>query len=289
MPCRNPVGAVVCGAKDWRITAPTSSGGLGFDSQWDPGFYWPMKQIIVSPDDSSRDMGTVASAITHEGGQRATNRVLFTENHDQVAPQNGQDDQRLPELIWPGHADSYYAQKRSTLGAAVMLTSPGIPMLFMGQEFLENTPFPFGADVALDWTKTTSHAGILALYHDLIALRRNTGGTTRGLTGEHVNVFHVDNTDKLIAWHRSDAGGPGDDVVVVANFSSQPRVGVRIGVPTDGTYRVRLNSDRAVYSADFHDTKTPDLVASPTPADGFSHSGLVDIGPYALVVYSVDR
>ncbi len=35
----------------------------------------------------------------------------------------------------PGKADSWYAKKRSTLGAALVLTAPGIPMLFMGQEF----------------------------------------------------------------------------------------------------------------------------------------------------------
>jgi len=56
--------------------------------------------------------------------------VIFAESHD--ADSNGA--QRVPEMIWPGKAESWYAKKRSTLGAAVVLTAPGIPMLFMGQE-----------------------------------------------------------------------------------------------------------------------------------------------------------
>jgi len=39
-----------------------------------------------------------------------------------------------------------------------------------------------------DWTKEQTYAGILALYRDLIHLRRNCQDTTRGLLGHRVNV-----------------------------------------------------------------------------------------------------
>ena len=47
--------------------------------------------------------------------------------------------------------NSYYARKRSTLGAVVTFTAQGIPMLFQGQEMLENQQFSsnqIGADQA---------------------------------------------------------------------------------------------------------------------------------------------
>ena len=48
---------------------------------------------------------------------------------------------RVPEEIWPGYADSWASKKRATLGSALVLTAPGIPMLFQGQELIEGSWF----------------------------------------------------------------------------------------------------------------------------------------------------
>ena len=76
----------------------------------------------------------------------------------------------MPEAIPPGNADSWWAKKRAVLGSALVLTSPGIPMLFQGQELLEDRWFD--DTVALDWEKASTNQGILRLHRDLIALRR---------------------------------------------------------------------------------------------------------------------
>jgi 1,4-alpha-glucan branching enzyme len=102
-------------------------------------------------------------------------------------------------------------------------------MLFQGQEFLEDAWFR--DEDPLDWSRTRTYAGIVNLYRDLIRLRRNWHDTTRGLRGQHVNVFHVNNRDKLIAFHRWDRGGPCDDVIVVANFANRAYDSLRAGVP----------------------------------------------------------
>ena len=39
--------------------------------------------------------------------------------------------------------ESVFAKRRSTLAAAIILTAPGIPMLFQGQELLETRTFDF--------------------------------------------------------------------------------------------------------------------------------------------------
>ena len=82
-------------------------------------------------------MHAVRDALEHRYDGDAFERVIYTESHDEVA--NGK--ARVPEEIWPGNADSYFAQKRSTLGAALVFTAPGIPMIFQGQEFLEDGSF----------------------------------------------------------------------------------------------------------------------------------------------------
>jgi 1,4-alpha-glucan branching enzyme len=60
-----------------------------------------------------------------------------------------------------------------------VFTAPGIPMLFQGQEFLEDAWFR--DDDPLDWKRTRTNAGIVQLYRALIRLRRNWYDHTRGL------------------------------------------------------------------------------------------------------------
>jgi 1,4-alpha-glucan branching enzyme len=259
---------------DW-ITRPTHDGGAGFDAQWDGAFFHPIDDAIIAASDSARDMTKVRAAIAGR-----TNRVIYTESHDEVA--NGK--QRIPEMIWPGNAGSYYARKRSTLGAAIALTSPGIPMLFQGQELLEDGWFTDTDPV--DWSKRDRFGGIVAMYRDLIRLRRNLGGVSRGLTGGNVNVFHVNDTDKVIAYHRWDQGGAGDDVIVVANFSGRAFSSYDLGLPRGGTWKVRFNGDASVYSADFGNTASFDTQAWSGGRDGLAYHGTVGIGPYSVVILS---
>jgi 1,4-alpha-glucan branching enzyme len=93
--------------------------------------------------------------------------------------------------------------------------------------------------------------GIFMLYRDLIRLRRNWYNNTRGLRGQHVSVFHVNNNDKLIAYHRWENDGPGDDVVVVLNFANRTYASYRIGLPRGGYWHVRFNSGYQGYDGSF--------------------------------------
>jgi 1,4-alpha-glucan branching enzyme len=165
-----------------------------------------------------------------------------------------------------------------------MFTSPGIPMLFMGQELLEDGGWD--ANDPMDWTKATTYAGTRQMYKDLIALRRDTAGLTAGLTGANTNVFHVNNTNKQIAWHRWSSGGERDDVVVLANFSGWPINNYRIGLPRTGTWKCRFNGDSSLYASDYSNTPNPDVEANGQPYDGMPTSGTFRVGAYALVVYS---
>lgn len=265
---------------DGAITRQTGWGGAGFDSQWDGEFFHPIADTIIAREDRDRSMAAVRDAIRHQFNDQATQRVIYTESHDEVS--NGR--QRVPEMIWPGNAASYYSKKRSTLGAAIVMTSPGIPMLFQGQELLEDGWF--AAERPLDWGKAGRFSGIVTLYRDLIRLRRNWYDNTRGLRGDHVNVFHVNEADKLIAYHRWAVGGPGDDVVVVANFSGRAFPAYNIGFPRGGTWYARFNSDWSGYSPDFWNTNAYDAVARGGPRDGLGASGDVGIGPYTVVIFS---
>jgi 1,4-alpha-glucan branching enzyme len=265
---------------DPSIVAPTSEGGAGFAAQWDAGFLYRVRPALEASNDADRDLHAVVAAILGEGRGAALTRVIYTESHDEVA--NGKT--RVPEAIAPGDAASWWAKKRATLGSALVLTSPGIPMLFQGQELLEGGWFD--DTEAFDWEKASSNKGILRLHRDLIALRRARDGATRGLRGSHVTILRADAEAKLLVMHRWTDGGPHDDTVVIANLADRTVADLRIGFPAPGRWKVRLNSDSAVYAPDFGGHEANDLDADGEPLDGCAQSGLVSVGPYSVVILS---
>jgi 1,4-alpha-glucan branching enzyme len=170
------------------------------------------------------------------------------------------------------------------LGGVLVFTSPGIPMIFQGQELLETGPWH--DDDPTEWENLNRHAGVHRMYRDLIRLRRNWYNNTRGLRGQHVNVHHVNHSDKVIAFHRWADGGPGDDVVVLCNFADRSYASYSVGVPSPGLWRVRFNSDASIYSADFGNHPTFDTWAEPVGADGLGFRVNVGLGPYTSVILS---
>ena len=263
---------------DW-ISKTTGAGGAGFDSQWD-WFVHNVRDVVQQASDSARDMWKIRESILHSYNGNHTERIIYVESHDEVA--NGK--KRLSSTISPNSPGDWYARKRSTLAAAVTFFSPGIPFMFQGQEMLEDGWFT-DTD-PLDWSKTTTYAGIVSLYKDMIKLRRNTTGISKGLTGPNTNVHHLNNTSKVIAWHRWMNGGAGDDVIILCNFSTFPLSNYRIGMPRSGLWKCRMNSDWNGYSSDYANTLCVDVEANGPAYDGLAQSAVFNIGAYSFVVYS---
>ena len=265
-------------SSEW-ITKTTGEGGAGFDSQWDVNFVHPVRGTIEAVADADRSMWTIRDAIlaNYNGGH--TQRVIYTESHDEVANGNA----RVPEEIAPGDAGNWFARKRSTLGGALVLTAPGIPMLFQGQEFLEDGYFD--DEDPLDWSKVSTYGGILNLYQDLIALRTDSYGISGGLGGSSTNVHHINDNGKVVAYHRYGDGGIGNDVVVAMNFSIDEKLDYRIGFPHEGAWHMVLNSDSSQYAEDYEDIGH-DIVAGVFPYDGMSYSGVISLGPYSVQIFS---
>lgn len=264
---------------EW-ITKDTDQGGAGFDSQWDSNFVHPVREAIITPDDHHRNMYAIRDAIYARYNNDAFERVIYTDSHDEVA--NGK--QRTPEEIWPGNAGSWFSRKRSTLGAVLAFTCPGIPMIFQGQEFLEDQWFH--DQDPIDWSKLETFRGVNNMYRDLMHLRRNLGHKTAGLKGQHVHVHHVNNSDKVIAFHRWENGGSGDDVIIIINMADRSYDSYTIGFPREGKWNVRFNSDWNGYCDDFGNYLGYDTVAYKNVKDGMAYSANVGIGPYSALIIS---
>ena len=279
---------------DDRITKPADQGGAGFTAQWGARFVHPVQAAVITPNDEQRSLDSVRQAIEGRYNGDPFQRVIYSESHDEVA--NGK--VRVSSAIDPKNPDSWFAQKRTTLAAALVLPSPGIPMLFQGQEFLEDGWFQ--DSVPLDWHKSEEFSGLVRMYRDLIHLRLNRFGSTRGLSGSGLNTFHQNQADNVMAYHRWHQGGPGDDVVVVVNLSHLAHQNYKLGFPSAGTWRLRLNSDWNGYSRGFSNQACSDVVAgtegseksrnpNAVERDGFPAAGTINIGPYSVLLFSQDK
>lgn len=264
------------------LTKSDIQGGAGFSTQWDANFVHPIRDVLTQVDDAGRDMNKVRDALYHAYNGDAFQRVVYTESHDEVA--NGKS--RIPSEVDDADTDAWHAQKRSTLGLALVLTAPGIPMLFQGQEFLEDGWFQDADE--LDWDQAEDHAGIVDLTAKLIRLRLNRDSKTRGLTGRHVDVFHVNHGGKVIAFRRSYEGGRGDDCIVIANFANQHYSEYEFGLPVAGRWKRRFSSDRKQWSDDFGGNASGDITALDEPYDGQPHRGRIELPPYTVLIYSQD-
>lgn len=249
--------------------------GQGFHGEWDRGFGDLLIGQVVEGTDANRNMTALWNAMNGNGFFR----VAYTETHDLVGNLNGSGAQRLPKRIQPTDPAGYFARKRSMLAAAVLMTMPATPMLFMGQEMLENAQF--SDSTPLDWTHATTYSKVVNFYRDLIHLRRNLDGVSLGLTGPNVtsHVVQDDNPWKLLAFHRWGAGAD-DQVMVIMNFTANPIPSyVFSGWPADGNWYVNLNSDWTTYGSDFGNNGSAVVTVS-------GGSGQVAVGPYSVLVLS---
>ncbi len=263
------------------VTAHENEGGANFSTQWDAGFVHPIREAVIAADDAHRDMNSVRDALLHRYGCDAFKRVVYTESHDEVA--NGK--ARVTSEIDANDPEGWYALKCSTLGAGLVLTAPGIPMLFQGQTILEDGWFQ--DTEAVDWSNARKFSGVTRLYRDLIRLRLNLDGFSRGLTGQHVTVHHVNNGDKVIAFLRHKDGGADDHVLIVANFSAQGWENYEVGVPVAGHWIARLNSDWSGYRDDLENFPVLDVVAQPIERDGQPATASVAVAAYSLSIYTL--
>ncbi|GAA4011370.1 alpha-amylase family glycosyl hydrolase [Hymenobacter fastidiosus] len=264
------------------ITRSLADEGQGFSSQWDPAFVNILRDALTTPHDADRDLTAVAETLGQTYNGDAFQRVIYTESHDEVA--NGKS--RVPEEIMPGEARSWFPKKRATLGAALVFTAPGVPMIFQGQEFLADGFF--SDDQPLQWQHAEQHPGLVHLYRDMIQLRRNLAGHTRGLLGQHTEVHHLNNDDKTLAFIRRDQSGPGDTTVVLCNFADRSHQNYIIGLPRGGHWRVRFNSDWAGYDEEFGNFESLDTLAEPGIYDDQPFHASFGLGPYSVLIISQD-
>ncbi len=261
------------------VTDPLEKGGIGYGTQWDMNFVHPVREVLIDTHDDSRDLQKIVDALEFRYSSDAFKRVVYTESHDEVA--NGK--ARIPEEVQPGDAESEFAKKRAILGIVLTLTAPGIPMLFQGQEFIEDEYFQ--DTEPLDWKKQENHRGINRLVGDLIKLRTGDHDGGNGLRTQDINIIHLNQETKVLAYIRGK--GSENPVLIVLNFSNQDRGGYGIGMDEGIDWKLRVYSVAKEYDSDFSEIEVtnPQIIEEVTDHKAFT--GKIDIPGYAALIFTV--
>jgi len=227
------------------IVTPVAEGGAGFDVLQHDGLRSAVRgavQAAAAGQQAAVDFDSIAQALYPAGFAHGWQTVPCVENHDLVKVGR---QPRIPALADSSNARSWYARSRSRFATGILLTAPGIPQLFMGQEFLEEKQWdtPPDSPNLLGWNGLERGADPAMVNHlrftqDLIRLRWNQPA----LRGDSVNPFHVHDGNRVIAFHRW-VEGVGQDVVVVATLAESTWWSYAIGFPFAGRWTEVFNSD----------------------------------------------
>lgn len=244
-------------SKDRCFAVLSTPTGMGFDAGYCDKLREKIRSVIgqaAGGGNGGINMDNVQDALyTFEGYPAAWKQFQCLENHDinNIDPEdNNKNKPRIAKLSDGINTRSWYARSRARVATGLLMTAPGIPMVFMGQEFLEDklwTDNHGDMNNMIWWDGVEGWNGVegkdknMVDFHffarDLIWLRRKQPA----LRGEHINVFHVHNDNRVVAFHRwLDSGR---DVVVVVSLSELTYYGYRIGFPGSGLWQEVFNGD----------------------------------------------
>jgi 1,4-alpha-glucan branching enzyme len=221
------------------VSRPTYLGGLGFSLKWNMG--WMNDTLVyMSKDPVYRKYEH--GALTFSLIYAFTENFLLPLSHDEVVHGKGSLLDKMPGDLW-----QKYANLRLLFG--YMWGHPGKKLLFMGDEIAQWREWKH--DESLDWhlLQWESHRGVHKLVGDLNALYKAEPALHQvdfEWTGFEWLELHDWENSVLAFLRRGKA--PGQEVVVVCNFTPVVRHGYRIGVPSGGFYRELLNTDAAIYA-----------------------------------------
>jgi len=143
---------------DPRIVTPREAGGYGIDAQWSDDFHHALFSVLANETDGYyADFGglrqlakAIESTFVYDGryspyrkrthgraaGNLSQHRFLgYIQNHDQIG--NRAIGERIEHMT---------GAPRAKIAAALVLTSPFVPMIFQGEEWAASSPFQYFAN-----------------------------------------------------------------------------------------------------------------------------------------------
>ncbi|HEX3685431.1 MAG TPA: 1,4-alpha-glucan branching protein GlgB [Bryobacteraceae bacterium] len=261
------------------VSRPVYLNGLGFTMKWNMGWMHDMLDYF-SKDPVFRKYHQ--NAITFSMIYAFTENFVLPISHDEVVYGKRALLDKMPGDEW-----QRFANTRAFL--SYMYAHPGKKLLFMGCEFGETSEW--NSEAQLDWwlLEFPIHQKLQRFCAALNELYRSQPAMYeidfQGWGFEWID-FH-DAEHSVISFVRY-AKRREDYLVFVCNFTPQPHMGYRIGMPEAGGHREIFNSDAENFGGS-NMGNGGRVEAEPTPSHGRPASASLVIPPLGVIVFKPER
>lgn len=277
---RNPGSIMVAEeSTSWPlVSAPVSSGGLGFNFKWNMGW---MNDMLDYMQLDPLFRGGSHQKLTFSFFYAFSENFILPISHDEVV--HGK--KSLIEKM-PGEYQEKFAEMRVFLG--YMMAHPGKKLLFMGQEFGQFIEWDENRELdwfLLDyeshrqlqhWNKTVNHFYL-----------KNPALWQKDFSWDGFEWVVSDDKDQnIIVFIRK--GADDEALVICCNFAPVLRESYSFGVPRSGSYKEVLNSDEAQFGGS-GEHKNTSVKSQEGSMHGFEHNVSVTLPPLSTIVFKMPK
>ena len=256
------------------VTWPVDKGGLGFNLKWDMGW---MHDTLDYMETDPYFRNRFHNLLTFSMAYAFNENFILPLSHDEVVHCK----KTILDKMF-GDYDMKFNQFRLLFG--YMMAHPGKKLSFMGNEF---APFvEWRVDESLEWFML-EHEKHAQIHHYIKALNkfylREKALWSRDHSWSGFKWMEADNAEQSILIFKRMGSSEKDDLVIILNFTPLSYTDYKVGVPSDGNYRLAFNSDEIPYGGSgFKMKKT--LKSHAIPLHGEDHSVSINIAPSSLLV-----
>jgi 1,4-alpha-glucan branching enzyme len=219
------------------VSRPVEWGGLGFGFKWDMGW---MHDTLRYMDHDPVHRRWHHEELTFRAVYAFTENFVLPLSHDEVVHGKGSLLSKMPGDDW---------QKRANLRLlyGYQYGLPGKKLLFMGSELADWREWDHDDGLHWELLDDERHAGVCRWVRDLNELYR-AEPALHELDCDPAGfewVQHEEADISVVSFLRRSSAG--EIMLIVCNFTPIPRDNLLVGVPVDGLWRERLNSDAVEY------------------------------------------
>ena len=259
-----------------KVTDIPENDGLGFTFKWNMGWMHDfcdyMKLDPIFRRDNHYKM-TFAMSYNH------AEKYILVLSHDEVVHLKCSMLEKMP---------GFYVDKFANLrvGYTYMTGHSGKKLLFMGQEFAQDSEW--SEDRELDWALLADdlHSGMQSYVRELLKIYN-----------DHPCLYELDHENDGFSWINADDTyksiysfvrydrSKKKSLLFVLNFTPIARDDYRVGVPKSGKYRLLLSSDEKRFGGNTETVKKRVFTAEKISWDGKDHSIGYPLPAYGAAIF----
>jgi 1,4-alpha-glucan branching enzyme len=275
------------------VVRPVAEGGAGFHANWHDGLRRAVRDVLEQAAGGAfapLNWQGVVDQLRAGGFPDAWRAVQYVESHDEVYRDRGL---RVPSLaVGGGNTRTWYATSRARVALGIIMCAPGIPMVFMGQEFYEDKRWaddaPNHRGTLIHWDGLSQDKTMIDFHRftrELVWLRRRHPA----LRGEGIKIISMENGLRVLVFQRW-VQGVGRDVVIVASLNEATQYSYRIPLSAGGRWYEVFNSD--VYENWVNPGAAGNggsIYAEDVGLNGLTHSASITVPANSVLVFARDH